>query len=177
MQQFKNTNIISAIGNTPIIRLNKIANDIESEIYVKLEYMNPGGSIKDRMGVYMCQKAYEEGKLKPGGVIVECTSGNTGVGVCLWAITHGFKTVFVMADKQSQEKINNLKSYGAKVIICPTNVAPEDPSSYYSVAAKLASLPILITSISMTINTILNVTTNKQVQKFSAKLKVNLIFL
>lgn len=141
MEKFKNTNILSAIGNTPIIRLKNIAPELESEIYVKLEYMNPGGSIKDRMGVYMCQKAFEEGKIRPGGVIVECTSGNTGVGICLWANIHNVKTVFVMADKQSQEKINNLKAYGATVIICPTDVEPEDPRSYYSVAAQLAKLP------------------------------------
>lgn len=141
MKQFQNTNIISAIGNTPIIRLNSVAKEVESEIYVKLEYLNPGGSTKDRMGVYMIEKAVENGELKPGGTIVECTSGNTGVGICLYANTHGYKTVFVMADKQSKEKIDNLKSYGAKVIVCPTNVEPEDPRSYYSVAAELSKLP------------------------------------
>lgn len=141
MDKFKNTNIISAIGQTPIIKLNSVAKEVESEIYVKLEYLNPGGSIKDRMGVYMCQKAVENGDLKPGGTIVECTSGNTGVGVCLFANTHGYQAVFVMADKQSQEKIDNLKSYGAKVIVCPTDVAPEDPRSYYSVAEALSKLP------------------------------------
>lgn len=141
MEKFKNSNIISAIGNTPIIKLNNVTREVESEIYVKLEYLNPGGSIKDRMGVYMCQKAVEDGTLKPDGTIVECTSGNTGVGVALFANTYGYKCVFVMADKQSQEKIDNLKSYGAKVIVCPTNVEPEDPSSYYSVAATLSKLP------------------------------------
>jgi len=141
MEKFKDTNIISAIGNTPIIRLNSVTKDIESEIYVKLEYLNPGGSVKDRMGVYMCQKAVEDGTLKPGGTIVECTSGNTGVGVALFANAYGYKCVFVMADKQSQEKIDNLKAFGAKVIVCPTNVEPEDPRSYYSVAAVLAKLP------------------------------------
>ena len=141
MDKFKNTNIISAIGNTPIIKLNSVTKDIESEIYVKLEYMNPGGSVKDRMGVYMCQKAVENGDLKPGGTIVECTSGNTGVGVALFANTYGYKCVFVMADKQSQEKIDNLRAYGAKVIVCPTDVEPDDPRSYYSVAAALAELP------------------------------------
>lgn len=141
MDKFRNTSIIDAIGNTPIIRLNSVAKHVKSEIYVKLEYMNPGGSTKDRMGVYMCQKAVEEGMIQPGGTFVECTSGNTGVGICLYANTHGYKTVFVMADKQSKEKIDNLKAYGAKVIVCPTNVAPEDPRSYYSVAAELAKLP------------------------------------
>ncbi len=141
MEKFKNTNILSAIGNTPIIRLNHVASEVESEIYVKLEYMNPGGSIKDRMGVYMCEEAVKNGDLKPGGTIVECTSGNTGVGVALFANTYGYKCVFVMADKQSKEKIDNLRAYGAKVIVCPTDVAPEDPRSYYSVADSLSKLP------------------------------------
>jgi cystathionine beta-synthase len=141
MEKFKNTNIISAIGNTPIIRLNKVASHLKANIYVKLEFMNPAGSIKDRMGVYMCQKAMIEGKIKPGSVIVECTSGNTGAGVALFAAVNNCQAVFVMADKQSQEKINNLRAFGAKVVICPTNVEPEDPRSYYSVAAKLSKLP------------------------------------
>lgn len=141
MEQFKNTNITNAVGNTPIIKLNTVTKDVESEIYVKLEYMNPGGSIKDRMGIYMIEKAVENGDLKPGGTIIECTSGNTGVGIALYANTHGYKCIFVMADKQSKEKIDNLKAYGAKVIVCPTNVEPEDPRSYYSVAASLKSLP------------------------------------
>lgn len=141
MDKFKNSNILTAIGNTPIIKLNSVAKEIESEIYVKLEYLNPGGSIKDRMGVFMCQEAVKKGHLKPGGTIVECTSGNTGVGVALFANTYGYKCVFVMADKQSKEKIDNLRSFGAKVVVCPTNVEPADPSSYYSVAAALAKLP------------------------------------
>lgn len=136
-----NQSILDVIGNTPIVKLNKIGNHVSSDIYVKLEYLNPGGSIKDRMGVYLCQKAVERGDLKPGGTIVESTSGNTGVGIALFAAIHGYNCVFVMADKQSQEKIDNLKAYGAKVIVCPTNVEPEDPRSYYSVAAKLGSLP------------------------------------
>lgn len=141
MEKFKNTNITNAVGNTPIIRLNHVAKDVDSEIYVKLEYMNPGGSIKDRMGIYMIEKAVENGDLKPGGTIIECTSGNTGVGIALYANTHGYYCIFVMADKQSKEKIDNLKAYGAKVIVCPTNVEPEDPRSYYSVAASLKKLP------------------------------------
>ena len=136
-----NQNILDVIGDTPIVKLNKIGNHVSSDIYVKLEYLNPGGSIKDRMGVYLCQKAVERGDLKPGGTIVESTSGNTGVGIALFAAIHGYNCVFVMADKQSQEKIDNLKAYGAKVIVCPTDVLPEDPRSYYSVAAKLGSLP------------------------------------
>ncbi len=141
MEKFKNTSIVDAIGNTPIVRLQNVAKDVDSEIYVKLEYLNPGGSIKDRMGVYMCEKAVENGDLKPGGTIIECTSGNTGIGIALYANTHGYKSIFVMADKQSQEKIDNLKAFGAKVIVCPTNVAPEDPRSYYSVAASLKEMP------------------------------------
>ena len=136
-----NQNILDVIGSTPIVKLNKVGNHVSSDIYVKLEYLNPGGSIKDRMGVYLCQKAVERGDLKPGGTIVESTSGNTGVGISLFAAIHGYNCVFVMADKQSQEKIDNLKAYGAKVIVCPTDVEPEDPRSYYSVAAKLGSLP------------------------------------
>jgi len=141
MEKFKNTNIIDAIGNTPIIRLQNVAKHIDSEIYAKLEYLNPGGSTKDRMGVYMIQKAVDSGELKPGGTIVECTSGNTGIGILLYANTHGYKCVFVMADKQSKEKVDALKAFGAKVIMCPTNVEPEDPKSYYSVAAALGNLP------------------------------------
>ena len=136
-----NQNILDVIGDTPIVKLNKVGNHVSSDIYVKLEYLNPGGSIKDRMGVYLCQKAVERGDLKPGGTIVESTSGNTGVGIALFAAIHGYNCVFVMADKQSQEKIDNLKAYGAKVIVCPTDVQPEDPRSYYSVAAKLGNLP------------------------------------
>ncbi|MGB1050918.1 MAG: PLP-dependent cysteine synthase family protein [Chitinophagales bacterium] len=141
MDAFKHSSIIDAVGNTPIIRLNHVAKDIDSEIYVKLEYLNPGGSIKDRMGIYMAQKAVENGDLKPGGTIIECTSGNTGIGLALYANTHGFDCIFVMADKQSQEKIDALRAFGAKVVVCPTHVEPEDPRSYYSVAASLKSLP------------------------------------
>lgn len=136
-----NKRVIDIIGNTPIVKLNKVASEVDSEIYVKLEYLNPGGSVKDRMGVYMCQKAVEEGKLKPGGLIIESTSGNTGVGIAMFANTYGYQCIFVMADKQSKEKVDNLKAFGAKVIMCPTDVEPDDPRSYYSVAAKLAELP------------------------------------
>ena len=133
--------ILDVIGNTPIIRLPNIARHIDSEIYVKLEMLNPGGSTKDRMGVFMIEQAVKKGELKPGGTIVECTSGNTGIGILLYANMHGYKCVFVMADKQSVEKIDALRAYGAKVIVCPTNVEPKDPRSYYSVAAALAKLP------------------------------------
>lgn len=131
-------NILKAIGGTPIVKLNFVTKDIESEIYVKLEYMNPGGSTKDRIGSYMLDQALKEGKLKPGGTIIEGTSGNTGVGLAMWAAIHGYKCVFVLADKQSKEKIDNLRAFGAKVVVCPTNVAPEDPRSYYSVSKRLS---------------------------------------
>jgi cystathionine beta-synthase len=131
-------NIVEAIGNTPIIKLNSIGKDLDCEIYVKLEYMNPGGSVKDRIGVYMLDQAAKEGVLKPGGTIIEGTSGNTGVGLALWAAVHGYKCIFVLADKQSKEKIDNLRAFGAKVVVCPTNVAPEDPRSYYSVSKNLS---------------------------------------
>ncbi len=132
-------NVLEAIGGTPIVKLNKVASEVESEIYVKLEYMNPGGSTKDRIGAYMLDQAVKEGTLKPGGTIIEGTSGNTGVGLAMWAAVHGYKCIFVMADKQSQEKINNLKAFGAKVVVCPTNVEPDDPRSYYSVSKRLSA--------------------------------------
>lgn len=131
-------NVLDAIGNTPIVKLNKVANGVESEIYVKLEYMNPGGSSKDRIGGFIMDRAVAAGKIKPGGTIIEGTSGNTGVGLAMWAAVNGYKCVFVMADKQSIEKVNNLKSFGAKVVVCPTDVEPEDPRSYYSVSKRLA---------------------------------------
>ena len=133
------TNVLDAIGDTPIVRLNKIprSEGLASEFYVKLEFLNPGGSTKDRIGCHMLDKALEEGKLKPGGTIIEGTSGNTGVGLAIWAAVHGYRCVFVMADKQSQDKIDNLKAFGAEVVVCPTDVAPEDPKSYYSVSKEL----------------------------------------
>lgn len=131
-------NILDAIGNTPIVKLNKVTAGVESEIYVKLEFMNPGGSSKDRIGGYIMDRAVAKGLIKPGGTIIEGTSGNTGVGLAMWAAVNGYKCVFVMADKQSIEKVNNLKAFGAKVVVCPTNVEPEDPRSYYSVSKRLA---------------------------------------
>jgi cystathionine beta-synthase len=131
-------NILEAIGWTPIVKLNKVITGVESEIYVKLEFMNPGGSSKDRIGGFIMDRAIAAGKLKPGGTIIEGTSGNTGVGLAMWAAVNGYKCVFVMADKQSIEKVNNLKAFGAKVVVCPTDVEPEDPRSYYSVSKRLA---------------------------------------
>lgn len=131
-------NMIDAIGNTPIVKLSNKFTGVESEIYVKLEYLNPGGSTKDRIGVYMIDQAVKNGNLKPGGTIIEGTSGNTGVGIAIYAALHGYKCIFVLNDKQSKEKIDNLKAYGAKVVVCPTDVQPEDPRSYYSVSKRLA---------------------------------------
>ncbi len=138
MMKGAKANVIDAIGNTPIVKLSPEFTGVESEIYVKLEYLNPGGSTKDRIGVYMIDQAVKNGKLKPGGTIIEGTSGNTGVGIAIYAAIHHYKCIFVLNDKQSKEKIDNLKAYGAKVVVCPTDVAPEDPRSYYSVSKRLA---------------------------------------
>ena len=129
--------IVQTIGNTPIVRLNHVAADVESEIYVKIEYMNPAGSMKDRVGLNIIQDAEKRGMLGPGGTIVEATSGNTGAGLAMVAALRGYKCIFVMPDKMSQEKIDALRAYGARVVICPTAVEPSDPRSYYSVARRL----------------------------------------
>jgi cystathionine beta-synthase len=131
-------NVLEAVGNTPLIRLNRLAKDSAAEVYVKADYMNPGGSVKDRIGISMIDEAERKGLLKPGGTIIEGTSGNTGMGLALVAAVRGYKVVFTITDKQSREKIDSLKAFGAEVIVCPTAVEPEDPRSYYSVAAKLA---------------------------------------
>jgi cystathionine beta-synthase len=129
--------IIETIGNTPMVKLNKVSKGIKGTILVKVEYFNPGNSTKDRMAIKMVEDAEKAGLLKPGGTIIEGTSGNTGMGLALAAVAKGYKCIFTMADKQSQEKINILKSVGAEVVVCPTNVEPEDPRSYYSIARKL----------------------------------------
>lgn len=129
--------VLDAMGNTPIVRLNKLANDVEANIFVKLEYLNPAGSIKDRPALQIIEDYEEEGKLREGGTIVEATSGNTGMGLAMAAAVKGYKTVFVMPDKMSQEKILALRAFGSRVVITPTNVEPEDPRSYYSVAARI----------------------------------------
>ena len=131
-------NVIEAIGDTPVVRLNSLATDLECEIYVKLEYMNPAGSIKDRIALEMIEDAEQSGRLKPGGTIVEATSGNTGQGLAMVAATRGYKCVFVMPDKMSDEKVRNLRAYGARVVITPTAVEPSDPRSYYSVSKRLS---------------------------------------
>jgi len=132
-------NILETIGNTPLIRLNKITATIPATILAKVDYFNPGNSIKDRMALKMIEVAEAEGQLKPGGTIIECTSGNTGMGLALVAIVKGYKCIFTTTDKQSKEKMDILRAVGAEVIVCPTNVTPEDPKSYYSVARKLAT--------------------------------------
>src|SRR6202161_3088488 len=126
----KCNNILEAIGRTPLVRLNRINQGLKPQIYVKADYINPGGSVKDRIGVAMIDEAERKGLLKPGGTIVEGTSGNTGIGLALVAALRGYKLIFTITDKQSREKINLLKALGAEVIVCPTNVSPEDPRSY-----------------------------------------------
>lgn len=131
-------NILETIGNTPLIRLNKITKNLPCTVLAKVDYFNPGNSIKDRMALKMIEVAEQEGKLKPGGTIIECTSGNTGMGLALAAIVKGYKCIFATTDKQSKEKVDILRAVGAEVIVCPTNVEPEDPASYYSVAKRLS---------------------------------------
>src|SRR6266481_9919121 len=130
-------NILETIGNTPLIRLNKITKELPCTVLAKVDYFNPGNSIKDRMALKMVEVAEKEGKLKPGGTIIEGTSGNTGMGLALAACVKGYKCIFTTTDKQSKEKADALKAFGAEVIVCPTNVAPEDPRSYYSVSSRL----------------------------------------
>ncbi|WP_420582958.1 pyridoxal-phosphate dependent enzyme [Reichenbachiella sp.] len=129
--------IIDTIGDTPLVKLNSVAKGVKGTILVKLEYFNPGNSMKDRMALKMIEDAEKNGVLKPGGTIIEGTSGNTGMGLALAAISKGYKCIFTLADKQSPEKMDILRAVGAEVHVCPTNVEPEDPRSYYSVAKKL----------------------------------------
>ena len=131
-------NILGAIGQTPLVRLGRVAASVQVPIYAKLENLNPGGSIKDRVGLNIIEGAEQRGELKPGGTVVEATSGNTGVGLAIASALKGYKTIFVMPDKMSNEKIQLLRAYGAKVVITPTSVAPDDPRSYYEVAKKFA---------------------------------------
>ncbi|CUS82242.1 cystathionine beta-synthase [Candidatus Kryptonium thompsonii] len=131
-------NILELIGNTPLVKLTRVTAGIKATILAKLEFMNPGGSVKDRIAVYMVEEAIKNGLLKPGGTIIESTSGNTGIGLAMYAAVKGFKAIFTIPDKMSQEKINLLKAFGAEVIVCPTNVPPDSPESYYEVAKRLA---------------------------------------
>ncbi|MBZ0121216.1 MAG: cystathionine beta-synthase [Sandaracinaceae bacterium] len=130
--------ILDAVGNTPIVKLNRIGSDVEADIYVKCEYLNPAGSMKDRMTINLIDAAEKRGELKPGGTIIEATSGNTGAALAMIASVRGYKCIFVMPDKMSQEKIASLRAYGARVVVCPTAVEPDDPRSYYSVAERLS---------------------------------------
>jgi len=130
-------NILETIGNTPLVRINNLTKDVKATVYAKVETFNPGNSIKDRMALKMVEDAEKDGRLKPGGTIIEGTSGNTGMGLAIAAIIKGYKCIFTTTDKQSKEKVDALKAFGAEVIVCPTNVEPEDPRSYYSVSSRL----------------------------------------
>ncbi|MGN6638752.1 MAG: cystathionine beta-synthase [Mucilaginibacter sp.] len=130
-------NILETIGNTPLVKLNKIVKDIPATVLAKMETFNPGNSIKDRMAIKMIEDAEKNGLLKPGGTIIEGTSGNTGMGLAIAAVIKGYKCIFTSTDKQSKEKFDALRAFGAEVIVCPTNVEPDDPRSYYSVSSRL----------------------------------------
>ena len=131
-------NILETIGNTPLVRLNNITKEIEATVLDKVEFFNPGSSVKDRMALKMVEDAEQDGRLKTGGTIVEGTSGNTGMGLALAAIVKGYQLICVSTDKQSKEKFDILRAVGAEVVVCPTNVAPEDPRSYYSTSKRIA---------------------------------------
>jgi cystathionine beta-synthase len=130
--------ILGTIGNTPLVRLNAVPGDLPCTVLAKVEFFNPGGSVKDRIGLAMIEAAERAGQIKPGGTIIEGTSGNTGAGLAIAAIAKGYRCIFTTTDKQSQEKVDVLRALGAEVIVCPTAVAPEDPRSYYSVARRLS---------------------------------------
>ena len=132
-------NIVETVGHTPLVKLNRLGSDVTADIYVKCEYMNPGGSMKDRMTLHLVNEAEKRGELRPSGTIIEATSGNTGAGLAMIAAVRGYRCVFVMPDKMSDEKIASLKAFGARVVVCPTAVEPEDPRSYYSVAKRLVA--------------------------------------
>ncbi|MDT4986363.1 MAG: cystathionine beta-synthase, partial [Micromonosporaceae bacterium] len=130
-------NIVELIGDTPLVRLRNVTAGISATVLAKVEYFNPGGSVKDRIALRMVDEAEKAGQLRPGGTIVEPTSGNTGVGLALVAQLRGYRCVFVCPDKVSEDKQDVLRAYGAEVVVCPTAVAPEDPRSYYSVSDRL----------------------------------------
>ena len=131
-------NILETIGDTPLIKLNNVTKNVDALVLAKVEYFNPGSSVKDRMAVKMIEDAEKDGRLKPGGTIVEGTSGNTGMGLALAAIVKGYKLICVSTDKQSKEKFDVLRAVGAEVVICPTNVDPDDPRSYYSTSKRIS---------------------------------------
>jgi len=139
-RNFYHANIAEAIGNTPLIRLNRLTKDCKGIILVKPEFLNPTGSIKDRMAVYILDQAVKSGKLRPGGTIVEATSGNTGAAVAMYAAIYGYKAIFTIPDKMSDEKIDTLRAFGAEVHVCPTAVPADSPDSYYETAKRIASL-------------------------------------
>ncbi len=132
-------NVLDAIGDTPIVRLNRVTKGLQASVYAKLEFMNPGGSVKDRIALHMVNQAEARGDIQPGGTIVEGTSGNTGMGLAMAAAVKGYQAIFVMPDKQSIEKVQALRAFGSKVVVTPTAVEPEDPRSYYSVSNKLGT--------------------------------------
>ncbi len=131
-------NVLSCVGNTPLVRLNSVTAGLQAELYAKVEFLNPGSSVKDRIALKIIEDAERDGSLKPGGTIVEATSGNTGAGLAMAAAVKGYKCIFVLPDKQSEEKRAALRAYGAKVVVTPTDVTPEDPRSYYSVSRRIA---------------------------------------
>ena len=131
--------VLETIGHTPLVRLNKVAAAVRCTVLAKLEFLNPGGSVKDRIGLAMIEAAEREGRLKPGGIIVEATSGNTGTGLAIAAAIKGYKCIFVMPDKMSQEKVRQLRAFGARVVVTPTAVEPDDPRSYYSVSKRIVA--------------------------------------
>jgi cystathionine beta-synthase len=135
MKYYKN--ILETIGNTPLVKINQITKDIPALVLAKVETTNPGNSIKDRMAIKMIEDAEKDGRLLPGGTIIEGTSGNTGMGLAIAAIMKGYHCIFTTTDKQSKEKVDALRAFGAEVIVCPTDVDPEDPRSYYSVSSRL----------------------------------------
>jgi cystathionine beta-synthase len=132
-------NILETIGNTPLVKINRITKDIPALVLAKVETTNPGNSIKDRMALKMIEDAEKDGRLKPGGTIIEGTSGNTGMGLAIASVIKGYKCIFTSTDKQSKEKFDALRAFGAEVVVCPTNVEPEDPASYYSVSSRLVN--------------------------------------
>ncbi|MCB9729454.1 MAG: pyridoxal-phosphate dependent enzyme [Deltaproteobacteria bacterium] len=132
-------NVVAAVGHTPIVRINRLASHVPANVYAKLEFLNPGGSVKDRPAIQIVDDAEAEGRLRPGGTIVEATSGNTGMGLAMVAAIRGYKSIFVMPDKMSEEKMAALRAVGARVVVCPTNVEADDPRSYYQVAERLAA--------------------------------------
>jgi hypothetical protein len=137
MYQKISNNILETIGNTPLVKINSITKDLPCTVLAKVETTNPGNSIKDRMALKMIEDAEKDGRLKPGGTIIEGTSGNTGMGLAIAAIIKGYKCIFTTTDKQSKEKVDALRAFGAEVVVCPTDVEPEDPRSYYSVSSRL----------------------------------------